>query len=383
MVDQIPSSPDLTRQLVHVNLAERSYDIVVDADEVSALPPLIQDWLRSISYLKSDQPAALVITDTNVADLFGKKLHEALQEQGWNAELTIVPAGENSKSQATAGLIYDQLVSMRADRKTVVIAVGGGVIGDLGGFVAATYNRGLPFVQVPTTLLADVDSSVGGKVGINHAKGKNLIGAFHQPLGVWINTRALQTLPERDYRSGLAEVVKYGVILDEEFFAFLENNVEALNSRDAETLVKVITRSCRLKADVVEQDEYERSGLRAILNYGHTFAHAYEALCGYGELMHGEAVSIGMIDASRLAVKLGRIDESVTQRQLELLSQLGLPTKLPTPVSFSADEVLDRMKIDKKTEAGKLRFVLPSRLGHVEVVTGVPESDVRDVLRLS
>ncbi len=383
MVDQIESSEDLTRQLVHVNLAERSYDIVVDAADVSALPPMIQNWLNGIGHLKSAQPTTLVITDTNVAELFGKQLHEALQQQGWNAELTVVPAGENSKSQATAGLIYDQLVSMRADRKTVVIAVGGGVIGDLAGFVAATYNRGLPFVQVPTTLLADVDSSVGGKVGINHAQGKNLIGAFHQPLGVWINTKALETLPERDYRSGLAEVVKYGVILDEEFFAFLENSIDALNNRDSETLVKVITRSCRLKADVVEQDEYERSGLRAILNYGHTFAHAYEALCGYGELMHGEAVSIGMIDASRLAVNLGRIEESVTQRQLDLLSSLGLPTELPKPVSFSADDVIDRMKIDKKTEAGKLRFVLPSRLGHVEVVTGVPESDVRNVLRLS
>jgi len=383
MVDQVESSEDLTRQLVHVNLAERSYDIVVDAADVSALPPMIQNWLSGISHLKSAQPTTLVITDTNVAELFGKKLHAALQQQGWNAELTVVPAGENSKSQATAGLIYDQLVSMRADRKTVVIAVGGGVIGDLAGFVAATYNRGLPFVQVPTTLLADVDSSVGGKVGINHAQGKNLIGAFHQPLGVWINTKALETLPVRDYRSGLAEVVKYGVILDEEFFAFLENSIDALNNRDSETLVKVITRSCRLKADVVEQDEYERSGLRAILNYGHTFAHAYEALCGYGELMHGEAVSIGMIDASRLAVNLGRIDETVTQRQLDLLSSLGLPTELPKPVSFSADDVIDRMKIDKKTEAGKLRFVLPSRLGHVEVVTGVPESDVRNVLRLS
>jgi 3-dehydroquinate synthase len=197
-------------------------------------------------------------------------------------------------------LLYDQLVDMAADRRTIVVAIGGGVTGDLAGFVAATYARGLRFVQVPTTLLSMVDSSVGGKTGINHPRGKNLIGAFHQPIGVLIDLTTLTTLPDREYRSGLAEVVKYGVILDHEFFDYLEKNVEGLNARTPEVLRHVVARSCELKADVVRQDEYETTGLRAVLNYGHTFGHAFEALSGYGGLLHGEAVSIGMICASRL-----------------------------------------------------------------------------------
>ncbi|HCS52067.1 3-dehydroquinate synthase [Rubinisphaera sp.] len=370
----------LPRQLVPVKLAERSYEIAIVHEQWNLLPSFMNSWLERIDHLKSAARKALLVTDTNVVNLFAGKLRQELIEQNWTVELTAVPAGESSKSLAMANQIYDQLVEMQADRQTVVIAVGGGVVGDLAGFVAATYNRGLPFVQVPTTLLADVDSSVGGKVGINHAKGKNLIGAFHQPLGVFIDTSSFNTLPDRDYRSGLAEVVKYGVILDANLFETLENNIEAINSRDPEILIELVKRSCQLKADVVEQDEYERSGLRAILNYGHTFAHAYEALCGYGELMHGEAVSIGMIDASRLAEKLGMIGEDVTERQIQLLSKLGLPTDLPQPVNFTHDDIISRMKIDKKTVAGQLRFVLPRKLGQVEVVKGIDEQLVREVL---
>jgi 3-dehydroquinate synthase len=269
---------------------------------------------------------------------------------------------------------------MPADRQTIVVAVGGGVIGDLAGFVAATYVRGLAFVQVPTTLLAQVDSSVGGKVGINHPQGKNLIGAFHQPLGVFIDTTALNTLPERDYRSGLAEVVKYGVILDAAFFDDLEAHAEELISRAPEVMRHVVARCCRLKADVVERDEFERTGLRACLNYGHTFAHALEALAGYGELLHGEAVSIGLICASRLAERLGRIDHTTTLRQQSLLESLGLPTRLPGSMKLDSPALLDRMRLDKKGIAGQLRFVLPDRLGHVELVEGVPESAVLAVL---
>jgi 3-dehydroquinate synthase len=276
------------------------------------------------------------------------------------------------------GCVYDALAALPADRTTPVVAVGGGVTGDLIGYAAATYNRGLPLVAVPTTLLAMVDSSVGGKVGINHPAGKNLIGAFHQPAGVWIDAAFLDTLSAREYASGLGEVVKYGVILDAEFFAFLEANVTAILARETTAVTHVVTRCCRLKADVVELDEREETGLRAKLNYGHTFAHAYETVAGYGTWLHGEAVSAGMVAASRLAERLGRIPASVTARQRTLLAAFGLPTE-PLP-EWDIDALLDVMRRDKKAVNGELRFVLPSRLGEVEVVEGVPEATVRDIL---
>ena len=269
---------------------------------------------------------------------------------------------------------------MKADRRTVVVAVGGGVIGDASGFLAATYNRGVPFVQVPTTLLSDVDSSVGGKVGVNLAAAKNLIGAFYQPLGVFIDTSMLATLPDRDYRSGLAEVVKYGVILDADFFEFLERNVDAINAREPSVLRHMIARSCELKAMVVKEDEYERTGLRAVLNYGHTYAHAFEALAGYGELLHGEAVSIGMLYASRLAEKRGLIDAAMTARQRSLLEQIGALTALPDPAAFSTEDILSKMRLDKKTVGGQLRFILPTKMGHVTTFTDISESDVTAVV---
>jgi 3-dehydroquinate synthase len=232
-------------------------------------------------------------------------------------------------------------------------------------------------VQVPTTLLAQVDSSVGGKVGVNLPEAKNIVGAFWQPRGVLIDIQVLATLPEREYRAGLAEVVKYGVILDAEFFVYLEKHVAAINHRDPEVLRHVVARCCRLKADVVAADEREESGRRAVLNYGHTFCHALETATGYGELLHGEAVSIGMLCASRLAEKLGRIDADVTRRQRDLLSALGLPVELP---NVAADELLTAMQHDKKAEHGRLRFVLPACLGHVELVSGIEDSLVRAVL---
>src|SRR5207248_7080195 len=222
---------------------------------------------------------------------------------------------------------------------------------DLAGFAAATYNGGLPLVMVPTTLLAMVDSSVGGKVGINLPEGKNLVGAFHQPVGVWIDTAFLDTLPDREYRSGLAEVVKYGVILDAEFFAWLEANADAVLARDPAAVRHVVTRSCRLKADVVEQDEFETTGLRAALNYGHTFAHAFEAVGGYGAWLHGEAVAAGMVCASRLAERRGLIEHAVTERQRELLEALGLPT---APGPWPAGDLLAVMRSDKQAGAGRL-----------------------------
>jgi 3-dehydroquinate synthase len=302
---------------------------------------------------------------------------DALMAAGFNTHLIVLRPGEPEKTLANASYLYDQLAEKGADRHTLIVAVGGGVIGDLAGFVAATFARGLPLLMVPTSLLAMVDSSVGGKTGVNHPRAKNLIGAFHQPRGVWIDTDFLHTLPDREYRSGLAEVVKYGVILDAELFAFLEANAPALLAREAEPVRHVVSRSCRLKADIVEQDERETTGLRAILNYGHTFAHAFETVAGYGAWLHGEAVAAGMVCAGRLASDLGRVDEAFCTRQERLLERFELPTQIePWPV----EELLQAMRSDKKTVAGRLRLVLPSALGKVEVVADVPEAQVVAVL---
>jgi 3-dehydroquinate synthase len=324
---------------------------------------------------RSRATLAFVVADANVR-AHAEAVARSFAESGFRVESAILPPGEEQKCLASAGLLYDKLVEARADRKTLVVAVGGGVVGDLAGFVAATFNRGLGLLMVPTTLLAMVDSSVGGKVGINHPRGKNLIGAFHQPLGVWIDTATLTTLPDREYRSGLAEVVKYGVILDAELFAYLEANVAAVLARQPEAVRHIVARSCRLKADVVEQDEREEKGLRAALNYGHTFAHAFETVGGYGSWLHGEAVAAGMVCASRLAERRGLIPAEITERQKRLLEAFGLPV---APRAWPADALLDVMRSDKKAEAGKLRFILPVRLSEVRLFDDVPEEDVRAV----
>ncbi len=365
--------------LVHVNLADRSYDIVVASGELPQAARMIESWSQ-VRQHKSGSRSALVVTDVNVLETHAGQVVRSLREAGWRCEVEALPAGETTKSLEQANRLYDRLIDLQADRHTLVVAVGGGVIGDLAGFVAATYARGIPFVQIPTTLLSQVDSSVGGKVGVNHPRAKNMIGAFYQPLGVLIDTSLLETLPDREYRAGLAEVVKYGVILDASFFEYLETHVPELNRRIPEVLRHVVARSCRLKADVVEHDEFERTGLRAVLNYGHTFAHAFEALCGYGELLHGEAVAIGMVYASRLADRLGRIPVELTTRQEQLLRRLSLPVRLPHPKALPIDSLLGRMQLDKKSVGGQLRFVLPSRLGHVELVDGVPPAEVTTVI---
>ncbi|HQU43694.1 MAG TPA: 3-dehydroquinate synthase, partial [Pirellulales bacterium] len=267
----------------------------------------------------------VVCTDEHVEEPHAAAVAAALAGKRVAVDLVVIESGETSKSVETAQELWEKLLDLDADRKTVVAAVGGGVIGDLAGFVAASYARGLPLVQVPTTLLAQVDSSVGGKVGVNLSGAKNMVGAFWQPIAVLIDTEVLATLPVREYRAGLAEVVKYGVILDAEFFGWLEAHVAELNARDDACLRHVIARCCQLKARVVSQDEREQTGLRAVLNYGHTFCHAFETLTGYSQLLHGEAVSIGMLCASRLAERLGRIGPEVTERQRRLLESLGLP----------------------------------------------------------
>jgi 3-dehydroquinate synthase len=355
---------------VHVRLGPRSYEIALTSTAPGGVGPFARRALPAST-------AALVVADANTAGLAGG-VEGALREAGFRTAAAIVPAGEGSKSLAELSRLYDALYDMAADRRTAVVAVGGGVVGDLGGFAAATYNRGLPLFMVPTTLLAMVDSSVGGKTGVNHPKGKNLIGAFHQPAGVWIDTQYLDTLPDREFRSGLAEVVKYGVILDAPFFDNLEANAAALLARDPAALRHVVGRSCRLKADVVERDEREETGLRAVLNYGHTFAHAFETVGGYGGWLHGEAVAAGMVCAARLAERHGLIRPELGHRQLALLNAFNLPTAAKP--EWPVEDMIAVMRRDKKAAGGRMRFILPTRIGEVKLVDDVPEALVRDVL---
>jgi 3-dehydroquinate synthase len=355
-------------QTIRVQLGERGYDIVVTNGNAAGIGPFARQRAKGVR--------AFMITDEHVIE-HADKVAALLRDAGFDPLVVSLPSGEAQKSLTVASHLYDRLAEARADRKTLVVPVGGGVIGDLAGFVAATWNRGLPLLMVPTTLLAMVDSSVGGKVGINHPRGKNLIGAFHQPVGVWIDTAFLNTLPDREYRSGLAEVVKYGVILDADFFTYLEQHAPAILARDAECVRHIVARSCRLKADVVEKDEREETGLRAMLNYGHTFAHAFETVGGYGAWLHGEAVSAGMVCASRLAERRGLIDADITERQRRLLQTFALPI---APERWPVEDLLAVMRVDKKAVAGRLRFVLPRRLGEVSMFDDVPESAVRAVL---
>lgn len=355
---------------VRVNLGPRSYDIALTTTDPAGVGPFARGRLPKSTL-------ALVVCDANT-ERHGRVVEAALQAVGFRTGLATIPAGEGSKSLAEAARLYDALYKLAADRQTAVVAVGGGVVGDLAGFVAATYNRGLPLVMVPTTLLAMVDSSVGGKTGVNHPKGKNLIGSFHQPAGVWIDTSYLDTLPEREFLSGLAEVVKYGVILDAAFFEYVEAKAAAIRKRDPKALLHIVGQSCRLKADVVEKDEREETGLRAVLNYGHTFAHAFETVGGYGGWLHGEAVAAGMVCASRLAERRGLIGADLTRRQQALLTAFSLPIA-PKP-GWSMDEQIAVMRRDKKAAGGKLRFILPTRLGEVKPFDDVPEAQVREVL---
>lgn len=344
---------------VKVSLAERSYDIQIGEGLLASATDFVAE--------RGGARHVAIVTDSNVDGLYGDALADAFVEAGIESQVLVVEAGEMSKSPEVAGDLWQTMIDEGCDRQTVVVAVGGGVVGDIAGFVAATFARGLRFFQIPTTLLAQVDSSVGGKTGVNLDGAKNMVGSFWQPEGVLIDTNVLKTLPDREYRAGLAEVVKYGVILDADFFAMLESEADAINARDPKVLRTIIHRSCRLKADVVEADEREESGLRAKLNYGHTFGHALEAATDYSEFLHGEAIAIGMVCASRLAEAMGRIDGSVTKRQIDLLEKLGLPTEMPD--SADPGELSSLMWRDKKVRDGEVRFILPSKMGEVETVT--------------
>ena len=357
-------------ETVRVQLAERCYDIQIGAGTLAEAGRFLSK--------RAKVTHVVLITDEHVQKPHAMQVAESLGEQDIEVDVVSIEPGEESKSLDVAASLWQGLLELGADRKSVVVAVGGGVVGDLAGFIAATYARGLRFLQVPTSLLAQVDSSVGGKVGIDLPDAKNMIGAFLQPLGVLVDTATLTTLPANEYRAGLAEVVKYGVILDAEFFEYLENNVAAVNERREDVLAQVIARCCRLKADVVEKDEREETGLRAVLNFGHTFGHAFETLSGYGKLPHGEAVGIGMVCAARLAARLGRVDDAFTVRLRELLQSLGVTVEVPR---LNAQKILDAMMHDKKVQHGRLSFVLPTCMGHVELVDDVPAADIRAALK--
>jgi 3-dehydroquinate synthase len=356
-------------QTVRVNLDARSYDIEIGDGNLAKIGRFLTD--------RAKVTHVVLITDDNVQKPYAMQVAENLGELDIESDVIVVEPGEASKSIDVAVGLWQGLLELGADRKTVVAAVGGGVVGDLAGFIAATYARGLRFLQVPTSLLAQVDSSVGGKVGINLPEAKNMVGAFLQPMGVLIDTAALATLPENEYRAGLAEVIKYGVILDAKLFDYLEAHAVAVNERRQDVLKHVIARCCRLKADVVEKDELEENGLRAALNFGHTFGHAFESLTGYGTLLHGEAVAIGMLCAARLAKQLGRVDSEFVDRLRSLLLVYELPVSVP---EIEPQLILDAMAHDKKVQHGLLRFILPSRLGHVELVGDIASADVHAAL---
>lgn len=344
-------------KILAVELGERSYPIYIGSG-LLLRPELFADHINS--------KQILIVSNTKVAPLYLDNLLDQLS--AYNTEYLILPDGEQYKTIESAMLIFDKLLSCRFGRNATLIAVGGGVIGDLVGFAAACYQRGIPFVQIPTTLLSQVDSSVGGKTGVNHPLGKNMIGAFYQPQAVIADTDVLKTLDDRQLSSGLAEVIKYGLIRDFEFFLWLEQNIPALLARDKEALAYAIECSCQNKAQIVSEDEKE-SGVRAILNLGHTFGHAIETGMGYGEYLHGEAVAIGICQAADLSRRMGWLMDSDVDRIIALLTQAKLPT-IPPP-SLDADRFLEFMSSDKKNVDGEIRVILLKKIGQAALPVGI------------
>jgi 3-dehydroquinate synthase len=351
---------------VPIDLGDRSYDILIGEG-------LLDEPATYAGLPKSS--TALIVTNTTVGPLYAARLQKALAGHHKKVLITELPDGEQYKDWPALNQIFTELLEQAADRKTVLYALGGGVVGDMTGFAAACYMRGVPFVQVPTTLLAQVDSSVGGKTAINHPAGKNMIGAFYQPQRVVCDLVTLDTLPQPELLAGLAEVIKYGPIADAEFLTWLEANMDALLARDRTALRHAIRRSCEIKAWVVGQDEKE-SNLRAILNYGHTFGHAIEAGMGYGAWLHGEAVGCGMVMAADLSARLGLIDEATSRRIRALIERTGLPVRGP---ALGADRYIELMQVDKKAEAGEIRFVVIGPLGQASM-RPAPDNVVRDVI---
>lgn len=363
--NQIKSS-DAPRISALLRLAASSSQAVIEWGGLASLPETLQSF--------GIQKRVFIVTDTEVGSLYAESVRALLAGAGLSPFVYAVPAGEASKSFPRLQEIIDWLVGQKAERHEPLMALGGGVVGDLVGFVASCYQRGVPLVQIPTTLLAQVDSAIGGKTGINHPLGKNLIGAFYQPTLIFIDPAFLLTLPERAYREGWGEIVKYGVILDTELFELLETHIPELEARDPGLLTQVVARCVRMKMDVVQRDERD-SGLRNILNYGHTFGHALEAVTEYGTWLHGEAVSIGMEVAARIAVARGQFAQDDLLRQRRLLQAIGLPVQCP---GVDVEALLAAMLHDKKAREGRMRWILPTRIGQVSLVSDVDITIVRD-----
>jgi 3-dehydroquinate synthase len=351
---------------LNVELGERSYPILIG-------PRLLDDPALLARHVGGGKAA--IVTNTTVAPLYLERVAGALRAAGIEVVEIVLPDGEEHKNWQSLNLVFDALLEHRCDRKTTLVALGGGVIGDLTGYAAASYMRGVPFVQVPTTLLSQVDSSVGGKTGINHPLGKNMIGAFYQPRAVLADTATLDTLPPRELAAGLAEVIKHGAILDAAYFDWIEANIAKLVAREPEAMAHAIARSCEIKAEVVRKDERE-GGLRAVLNFGHTFGHAIESGLGYGQWLHGEAVGCGMVMAADLSARLGLVDEATVERMRRLVAAAGLPTVAP---DLGEARWIELMAVDKKNEGGAIRFILLKPLGSPSITT-VPLETLRATL---
>ncbi|MFM1806251.1 MAG: hypothetical protein RL212_510 [Pseudomonadota bacterium] len=351
---------------LELDLGERSYPIHIGAQLIDR-PELYKKHLKGTF--------TAVVTNETVAPLYADRVVKTLESLGQKVRLVVLPDGEVYKTWETLQKIFDALLESGADRKSTLVALGGGVIGDMTGFAAACYMRGIRFIQVPTTLLSQVDSSVGGKTGINHPLGKNMVGAFYQPQAVIADLDTLKTLPPKELAAGLAEVIKHGAIADSDFFSWIEKNIDALNACDPKAMEHAVQRSCEIKSQVVAQDEKE-GGVRAILNFGHTFGHAIEAGMGYGEWLHGEAVGCGMVMAADLSARLGHLSEAESQRIKALIAALNLPT---VPPQFGVTRYMDLMSVDKKAEGGEIRYILLNGIGH-SVIKPVDEALVAQTL---
>ena len=357
-------------QTLHIQLEDRSYPIYIGEGLLTQIK-LIEPHLK--------QKHVAIVTNTTVAPLYLDPLLNLLKQNGIKAFPIILPDGESYKNQETLNLIYDALLKEKCERTVTLIALGGGVIGDMTGYAAATYLRGVPFIQIPTTLLSQVDSSVGGKTGINHPMGKNMIGAFYQPQCVIADIDTLKTLPQREFSAGMAEVIKYGLIRDKSFFDWLEKNIEGLMKLNPQLLIEAIQRSCQNKADVVEMDEHE-SGVRATLNLGHTFGHAIENAMGYGVWLHGEAVATGMVMAAYLSKLMGWLKDAEFDRIIKILKEAKLPTD---PPKINEDQYLELMSMDKKVVNGKIRLVLQKGIGDSVITSDYDAKHLKTTLQTS
>ncbi|MEW6002009.1 MAG: 3-dehydroquinate synthase [Nitrospirota bacterium] len=355
---------------IRVKLAERSYDITIGSNILDLLGGDLKPFGLS--------PNTAIISNPTVFSFYGGRLLESVKKAGFHPLTVIIPDGEEYKDLLWMQHIYDELLKNKLDRLSALIALGGGVIGDITGFAASTYMRGISYIQVPTTLLAQVDSAVGGKTGVNHKLGKNMIGTFWQPRLVWIDVETLKTLPRREFLAGLAEVIKYAVIGDKKLFNILETKRDKILNLDKDVLTFIIKRSCEIKAEVVSKDERE-SGLRSILNYGHTMGHAIETVTGYTGYLHGEAVAIGMCLEAKLSNMLTFVDKEDTLKIMGLVDSYDLPSELPEDIDI--DNILSSIEIDKKAVAGELKFILPERIGSVRIYKGVSNKIIKQLLQ--